>query len=366
MERLSCCSSGVSVKRWVIALLLSGGLCQGAAAADLSRAQKLIEQGDLKQARVLVDEHLASNSGSVEGRFLKGVILARRNESAQAIEIFSQLTRDEPKLLEAYNNLAVLYARQQDYDKARATLEAATRADPTFAAISGNLKATYGWLASRAYDKALGQNVAVAPIPGNMVLLGKLSETSKPKPAPAAPQAAWALAAAKPAAEAQVKSAAATQPPVAVAQVREPASLPKVEAPTKAASAAPAARQSVEAESRPPSNPEADVRRALDDWSAAWERKDMKSYFAAYAADFTPAGGLRRKDWEAERDKRIAKKKGRIVLKMERVRISIKQDVATVQFRQFYKRDDYSDSTHKTMVFSKRGNQWRITSEKVK
>lgn len=155
MNGFSSCNCGVTVWRRVLALMLAGSLGIALAAGDLSRAQQLLEQGDLKQAKTLIDAHLASQPGSVEGRFLKGVILARRNESAQAIEVFTQLIRDEPKLLEAYNNLAVLHARQQDYDKARATLEAATKADPTFAAISGNLKTTYGWLASKAYDKAL-------------------------------------------------------------------------------------------------------------------------------------------------------------------------------------------------------------------
>lgn len=92
----------------------------------------------------------------------------------------------------------------------------------------------------------------------------------------------------------------------------------------------------------------------------------MKGYLAAYATDFTPAGGLKRKLWEEERHKRIAKKKGRIQLRLEGVQIKVKQDIATVQFRQHYKLGDYSDSTHKTMTFSKRGSRWRITSESTK
>ncbi|MEY5098420.1 MAG: hypothetical protein RJA36_1139 [Pseudomonadota bacterium] len=352
MDRFSCCSCGVTVWRRVLAFLLAGGLSMGAAAGGLSRAQQLLEQGDLKQAQVLVDEHLASRPDSVQGRFLRGVILARRNESAQAIAVFSQLTKDEPQLLEAYNNLAVLYARQQDYDKARSALEAATKADPTFAAISGNLRTTYGWLASRAYDKALGQNAV--PAPGNLVLLGKLREPEPPKPAPAVPAREAVPAPAR--AEVFARTDAPAKP-AAAAPARETAPAPaKSEVVAKAdAPAKPAA---------PAKGSEADVRRALDDWVAAWERKDMKAYLAAYAPDFAPAGGMKRKAWEEERSKRIVKKKGKIQLTIERVQISVKQDVATVQFRQHYKVEGYSDTTQKLMTFSKRGSRWRITMER--
>lgn len=351
MDRFSCRNCGVTVWRGVLALMLAGNLGIALAAGDLSRAQQLLEQGDLKQAKTLLDAHLASQPYSVEGRFLKGVILARRNESVQAIEVFSQLIRDEPKLLEAYNNLAVLYARQQDYDKARATLEAATKADPTFSVISGNLKTTYGWLASKAYDKALGQNGAAAPVSGRMVLLGKLRETAAPKVLPVAePTRPPAIALVAPVPTLPAAPAASSVLPVAPAAVV----------------AKPASNAVATAEPKLLSRPEADVRQALDDWVAAWQSKDIKGYLAAYAADFTPAGGLKRKVWEEERHKRIAKKKGSIQLRLEGVQIKFKQDIATVQFKQYYKLGDYSDSTHKTMVFSKRGSRWRITSESTK
>lgn len=322
MDRFSCCSCGVTVWRGMLAILLAGGLSLSASASELSRAQQLVEHGDLKQAQSLVDEHLASRPDSVQGRFIKGVILARRNESAKAIAVFSQLTKDAPQLLEAYNNLAVLYARQQDYDKARSTLEASTKVDPTFAAISSNLRTTYSWLASKAYDKALGQNASLAPVPGSLVLLSKLRESEQPK---------------------AVAPAVATAVPVSVkadAPAKEPTKLPGKDA-------------------------EADVRRALDEWMAAWERKDMKAYLGAYASDFAPAGGMKRKAWEEERSQRIAKKKGKIQLAIERVQVSFKQDVATVQFRQHYKLDGYSDTAQKVMTFSKRGSKWRITTEKT-
>src|SRR5438093_2806195 len=56
---------------------------------------------------------------------------------------------------EPYNNLAVLYAGQGDYQKARKALETAIRTHPSYAVAHENLGDIYATLASQAYDKAL-------------------------------------------------------------------------------------------------------------------------------------------------------------------------------------------------------------------
>jgi tetratricopeptide (TPR) repeat protein len=74
---------------------------------------------------------------------------------AEAIAVFSKLTEDYPELPEPYNNLAVLYARQKQYDKARTALEMAIRTYPGYATAYENLGDVHANLASQAYDKAL-------------------------------------------------------------------------------------------------------------------------------------------------------------------------------------------------------------------
>ena len=66
-----------------------------------------------------------------KGRFLKGVILTEQNKTGEAIKVFTALTEDYPELPEPYNNLAVLYASQQQYDKSRQALELAIQT-PSF------------------------------------------------------------------------------------------------------------------------------------------------------------------------------------------------------------------------------------------
>jgi tetratricopeptide (TPR) repeat protein len=64
------------------------------------------------------------------------------------------LNEEYPELAEPYNNLAVLYAGQGDYDKARAALQAAVRSNPAYATAYENLGDVYLRLAARAYERA--------------------------------------------------------------------------------------------------------------------------------------------------------------------------------------------------------------------
>ena len=66
-----------------------------------------------------VNGYLASRPKDARGRFLKGLILTEQNKPNEAIKVFTDLSQDYPELPEPYNNLAVLYASQGQYDKAR-------------------------------------------------------------------------------------------------------------------------------------------------------------------------------------------------------------------------------------------------------
>ena len=87
-------------------------------------------------------------------RFLKGVILSQRSQRDEAVAVFVGLTQDYPELPEPYNNLAVIYAAQGQYDKARGALETAVRVSPNYATAYENLGDVYAALAARAYQDA--------------------------------------------------------------------------------------------------------------------------------------------------------------------------------------------------------------------
>src|SRR5436190_13454433 len=139
-------------------ILLCIGAFFGAAtvrAGDVEDAQKLLKAGDKPQALKKVNRALSANPQDAQARFLKGLILTEQGKQNEAIDIFTKLTQDYPNLPEPYNNLAVIYASQGQYDKARTALEQSIRTHPSYATAYENLGDVYAKLASQAYDKAL-------------------------------------------------------------------------------------------------------------------------------------------------------------------------------------------------------------------
>ena len=134
------------------ALLLCFNL---AVADDMQDASRLFKQGQAEQALEKLDAILATKPKDAQARFLKGLIFTEQGKTAEAIKMFSGLTEDYPDLPEPYNNLAVLYAGQGQYEKAKVALEAAIRTHPSYATAHENLGDIYAKMASQAYDRAL-------------------------------------------------------------------------------------------------------------------------------------------------------------------------------------------------------------------
>src|SRR5438132_876027 len=124
-------------------------------ADELQDIDRLLKQSQHAQALERVNQYLSQRPKDAKGRFMKGLILVEQNKVAEAIEVFSALSRDYPELPEPYNNLAVLYAAQGQYEKARQQLEMSIRTHPSYATAYENLGDVYTKLASQAYDKAL-------------------------------------------------------------------------------------------------------------------------------------------------------------------------------------------------------------------
>lgn len=139
-----------------IAIVLTLGAFPAFAQSDgPQEASQLFKQGQLDRALDRVNAYIANRPRDARGRFLKGLILTEQNKRDDAIKIFTELTQDFPELPEPYNNLAVLYAAQGQYDKARSLLEMAISAHPGYATAHENLGDIYARMAGQAYGKAL-------------------------------------------------------------------------------------------------------------------------------------------------------------------------------------------------------------------
>jgi tetratricopeptide (TPR) repeat protein len=172
-------------------------------ADDYTDISQLLRANKFNEAMTLVDSKLAAKPADPQLRFLKGVVQRNLGKQAEAIATFTKLTQDYPELPEPYNNLAVLFAAQGQYDKARATLEMAIRTNPNYATAYENLGDVYARLASQSYNKALLLDNGNVAIPPKLTVLREMF-----KPAAGAPSAASAPVAAKPMAAASAGATA--------------------------------------------------------------------------------------------------------------------------------------------------------------
>ena len=345
-----------------IATLLAGLLMACTVAAqtdDYQEAQKLFRGGQQSQALERVDSFLKGNPKDARARFLKGLILTEQNKTADAIRIFTGLTEDYPELPEPYNNLAVLYAQQGQYDKARSALELSIRTHPSYATAHENLGDIYAKLASQAYDKALQLDKANTAAQTKLGLIKELFSSTAPKgvkpttgKGDTGKVTPTIVAAAKPTpAVAPTPEPAPTPTPVATKAV-EPAKAVEPLAKPAVTAAAPQAQAS-------------EVLKAVNGWAQAWSNNDVGGYLGYYAADFQTPRGEPRSDWEAARKARIAKPK-KIDVKVEIPKVTFNEgNRVSVTFRQNYNSPNLKVSSMKTLVLVKSGERWLIQQELV-
>ncbi len=297
-------------------------------ATAVEQAQAQLNSGDLPGALKTLDKYLASSPQDAEARFTRGLVLVKLNKTEDAIKVFADLTRDYPQLPEPYNNLAVLYAQQGDYEKARDALEAALATHPAYATAHENLGDIYAALAGAAYNRASMLDTSNQAVRYKQNLINQLdtgigaAAAAGPAIAPAAPRPAAAVAAA----------AVANDPPAA--------------APASADAAA--------------------VNTTLQAWAKAWSSRDVDAYLAQYAPDFVPEGGLSRATWEQQRRDRITRPT-RIGVRALNPEVSkVGEDRMRVSFVQEYQSDTFSDQVNKVLEFRNTNGSWKIVREFIR
>ena len=105
------------------------------------------------------------------------------------------------------------------------------------------------------------------------------------------------------------------------------------------------------------------VLEAIDAWAAAWSRRDVPAYLAAYARDFKPADGLSRGQWEGLRRQRIMGAASIAVKVQAPVASFTDANNVTVKFRQDYQSNLTANIDAKILKLHREDNRWRIVSE---
>jgi tetratricopeptide (TPR) repeat protein len=287
---------------------------------EFQEASQLFKQKQYVQALDHIGIILKDDPKNARARFLKGLIETEQGKLADAMQTFQALTEDYPELPEPYNNLAVLYATQGDYEKARDALEMAINTHPSYATAHENLGDIYAKMASQAYDKALQYDKTDTTAQTKLSLIKELFSVTQP--------------AAKP-------LLGAIGNPVLV---QHPALIPE-KTPVVA-------------------NTSSEVIKAVDNWARAWSQNDVNGYLSFYAPGFQTPSGQPRKDWETSRKARIEKpKKIEVAVGSLQVKFTDNNRVI-VTFRQDYRSASLKSSTTKTLVMIKDGEHWLIQQER--
>ena len=319
-------------------------------ADDLQDANKLFKQKQYSQAMDKVNGILSGKPKDAQARFLKGLIFTEQGRAVDAIKTFQALTEDYPELPEPYNNLAVLYDSQGQYDKAKLALETAIRTHPSYSTAHENLGDIYAKMASQAYDRALQLDRSNATTKTKLAMIQDLFSAS-----------------------ARAKSPASGKAATDIAGMGKPQTAPAMPAPPAAnvrasAVAAPAAKANIPEKTVVSAavDNSGEVLKTVNAWAAAWSSRDVKKYLSFYAADFKVPGGEKRADWEAARQERISKAQS-IQVGVSNATVSFSDsNHATVKFHQSYQAKHLKTSGNKTLLMVKSGGNWLIIEERAK
>lgn len=353
-----------------LAFLLFFGMAH---AAELDEINQLADQGKTTQALDRLNTYLQTQPKDAKALFLKGVLLAETEKRDEAIKVFTDLTEKYPQLPAPYNNLAVLYAYQGNYDKAKNALEAAIRTHPSYATAHENLGDIYARMASEAYGRALQLDNSNARAKSKLALIKDLLPVPGQVPSKEASPVAPALPPAQVAAKAETrpvaKSAEASKAPDAgkTTETSKSAEVKPAEtAAAKVVEAAPAAKDTAKPAKTEPAAPSANeqaVRDAVSSWSQAWASQNVEQYLASYAKDFKTPGGEGRSSWENTRRERISKP-ARIELTLSNVQVQLENEhQAKVRFTQFYHAGSLSQRTSKQLIMVQHQGRWLIQQE---
>jgi len=320
----------MAITRFALAFLGFGLISSPVfAAPSLQDATASFKKGNHAAALEQVNGYLAGKPKDAQGRFLKGLILTELNRTNEAIETFSDLTDEFPELPEPYNNLAVLYANQGQFERAKNSLEMAIRTHPAYATAHENLGDIYAKMASIAYNKALQLDKSNASAQTKLSLVKELF----------APPAG-------------AKAKPTLMKPAVTASPAQPS--PTVDTPV--ATTKPATPEKPKAAGGSP-----EYEQLIQNWAAAWSKQDVAAYLAFYVDDYAPPG-MTNADWVEQRKSRLTKPKF-IRVSVSDFDVKMVNKKAVVTFKQNYESNTLKQSTTKTLVLQQIGAGWKIVEE---
>lgn len=319
----------------------------------------LIQADKLGEASRTIAQQMATGK-SVELMFFQCLVLAKQNNTPKAVSCFSDVVKADPALIEAYNNLGVLYASMGQDEEAKAWFEKGLERQQAVKTLHANLSNLQASMSRKAYARAL---MADSP-----------QKTAAPK---------LTLLANVPASASRVLPRNDAEPATASVSVPSTtASAPLNTSKTRSAQTdgrtadqvAEAAR--TEAASKPQREPESangntvdaatkdQIRKFIDQWAKSWSDRDVQGYLAAYTERFSASKHQSHAQWKLERTERIMNRQF-IKVTISNMTFENKDGKHIIRFTQSYESDLLKSINRKKMTLANEQGQWKIQQESV-
>ncbi len=330
-------------------------------AASLSEAKALHNKGNTRQALTEIDSYLQEDANNINALFFKAQLQYELGRRDSAVATYRSIIKQAPKQLEAYNNLAAIYAQHNNLHAASEVLEQAIHVDPVYATIYDNLRAVY-WDMSKRHVRAA---LKLKPLNSGAKLVAINAPSNLPdtEPDPTSVAASAATVASK----ASVEATAEPKPietvnvenTQVVSQVKEDskpqAEMPEIKQPKPKPAVKPATKP------KPQSTDEERVRAAIQNWTKSWSARDVDAYISHYVRNYKPAGKSR-SEWVAGR-KWNFKSKQFIKIGADKIKIRKSGPHYIATFNQSYQSDLYRDKVLKEIRFTQQDGEWKISDE---
>lgn len=308
-------------------LLMVGGAIDLAQAASIQEARLQYHTEKLSQAMAETNALLETNPENISALFLKAQIQTKNHQADKAIETYKTLIALETNHLQAYNNLAALYAHQGKLELASETLEQAILTDPVYTTIHSNLRAIYQDISKNHYRQALSLEPEYNQTPVMPIDIHTNTDQILN------PEIQAALKNAQAAINTNLVSNRVT--------IHERAVAPAL----------------VDSQR----NPANEVKINLLAWAKAWSNRDASRYIQAYTNQYTPSTKTP-KEWAASRRWKF-KNTSYIKVSVSQIRIKADGEQYRAEFKQHYESDSYEDTVDKEMVFVRENGHWKIDAE---
>ncbi len=291
--------------------------------ADIKLINKLIDDKNYEQAQIEINTLLKSDSDNPQLLFINGVLLSESNKVDEAIKVFESLTKTHPNLPEPYNNLAVLYAQQGDFLKAKHALEQSIKTHPSYATAHINLGDLYTRMASESYNQALQIDGSNKSAKTKLSLIKKLFNFQPIR-----------------------KNIEITK------KASNESEAPKIQELDS--------KDIIENTSNNISLTE--IESFIDTWKTSWEQQNFESYINCYSLKFKNNNGQNFEQWKIYRKPRVTNKE-KIEIKLTNIKITEINNGFEVSFIQEYKSGNIDSRTNKKLIIETVDNQIKIINE---